>query len=125
VYSCMEVEFQLEEKYTSGVWYDRMSGDFCTIQRGFDPDGDGDGRLVELVNPETELVYWDMSLEEWEEEKRDFVQVEEEAVEDPVNFVRQSIDNLVEASNYGGSQLPFTEEISLQYARRKVKIVEE
>lgn len=118
-----ETQYRLDDKYTDGIWYNMMNGDFCTIQRGFDPDGEDDGRLVELVNPETGNVYWDMPVSDWvESEQQDFSKVSEEAVEDPVNFYTETVENLVDAAQYSGKSLPFSEEISFRYARQQVSI---
>lgn len=121
-----ETDYRLDDKYTSGIWYDQMNGDFARIQRGFDPEAEGSGRLVELVNPETDSVYCDMPVSVWvEKEQSDFRPVSDEAVEDPVNFYRASVENLVDAAQYQGKQLPFREEISFRYARQQVEISEQ
>lgn len=118
-------QYRLDDKYTEGVWYDAMNGDFAKIQRGFDPEADGSGRLVELVNPETDSVYHDMPVSKWvEDERQDFKKVLQEAVNDPVDFYRVTVENLLDAVKYQGKSLPFSEEISFRYARQQVEISE-
>lgn len=117
--SMEEEAYQLDDRYTEGVWYDQMNGDFCEIQES------DDGELVELVNPENGNVYWDMPVSTWvEDEKQDFRQVSDEAVEDPVDFYIVTVENLVDAAQYQGKSLPFSEEISFRYARQQVEISE-
>ena len=114
-----EEAYRLDDKYTEGIWYDAMNGDFCEIQEHPDKE------LVELVNPENGNVYWDMPVSEWvEDEQQDFNRVLQEAVDDPVDFYRVTVENLVDAAQYQGKSLPFSEEISFRYARQQVEISE-
>jgi hypothetical protein len=112
------MEQTIEDRYTNGIWYDTMNGDFAKIRQV--------GELVELVNPENGDVYWDMPVEDWEdEEKNDFVKVRQEAVDDPVAVVNRAIrmmsrNDINELSGY-----PFEEAIALRYARQQVTISEE
>jgi hypothetical protein len=112
----------LDDKYTDGVWYDHMNGDFSEIQRGRDDNGDP---LVELVNPETGSVYWDMPVSVWvEREQSDFRQVSEEAVEDPVSIVNRAV-RILSRNDIGKlSGIAMQEAIDLRYARQQVEVSE-
>ncbi len=117
--------YRLDDKYTTGVWYDTMSGDFAKIQRGFDPDADGTGRIVEVVNPETDSVYWDMPVRQWvEEEQQDFRPVSDSAVEDPVAVVNRAVRILARNDVNEMAGIPMQEAIDLCYARQQVEITE-
>jgi hypothetical protein len=108
----------IDDKYLSGVWYDQLNGDYCEIQRG--GLNDENERLVELVNPETNSVYWDMPVSKWvEDEQQDFRPVPEEAVEDPVNFIIEMLDFAQR-----GETLHRDGQIGLGYARQAVEIEE-
>jgi hypothetical protein len=108
----------IDDKYLSGVWYDQLNGDYCEIQRG--GLNDENERLVELVNPETNSVYWDMPVSKWvEDEQQDFRPVPEEAVEDPVSYLTKMLDFC-----QSNKQLYREEEVGLGYARQAVKIEE-
>jgi hypothetical protein len=114
---------RLDDKYTSGVWYDQMNGDFAKIQRGFDPEAEGSGRIVELVNPESGNVYWDMPVREWvEREQQDFRPVSDEAVEDPVEVVNRAVRILSRNDISELSAIPHDFAVDLRYARQQVEI---
>lgn len=117
-----ETRPRLEQKYTTGVWYDQMNGDYCEIQLGLFTDDDE--RIIELVNPETGNVYWDMPISQWLDEKKYFRQVHERAVNNPVDYYKSTVENLLESSQYSGKRLPFREEISFEFARQQVDIQE-
>jgi hypothetical protein len=112
----MSEHARLDDRYRDGIWYDSYNGDYCKIQEGFDDDGEP---LVELVNPKTNSIYWNMTVEDWETEQSDFWQVADEAVEDPVNFVREMLDAVGR-----GRSLTQEDRINLSYARQQVSISE-
>ena len=116
----MEAEPKLDDRYTSGVWYDTYNGDFCTIQES------DDGKLVELVNPENGDVYWDMPVSEWvESEQSDFRPVSDEAVNDPVVIINRALRILSRNDINELSSYPDKEAIDLRYARAQVSIEEQ
>jgi hypothetical protein len=110
-------QYRLDDKYTEGVWYDQMNGDFCEIQES------ADGELVELVNPETGDVYWDMPVRKWvETDRQDFRRVPQVAVEDPAEVVRGALRMVGrnDINEMGG--LSMEEAIKVRYAREQVSI---
>jgi hypothetical protein len=111
----------LDPKYTDGIYYDQMNGDFCEIQRGVNSNGD---RLVELVNPETKTVYHDMPVGKWVEAARtDFRPVSDKAVEDPVTVVNRAI-RMIGRNDIGElAGIPEQEAIDLRYAREQVQVL--
>jgi hypothetical protein len=109
--------YKLDDKYTDGIWYDQMNGDFAKVQES------ADGEMVELVNPENGNVYWDMPVSEWvESEQQDFRQVSEEAVQDPVATVNRALRLLSRNDINELASVPLQEEIDLRYAREQVSI---
>lgn len=121
----MATQYRLDDKYTSGVWYDTYNGDYCEIQRGFDPDACESGRVVELVNPENGDVYWDMPVSEWvESEQQDFRQVSEQAVNDPTEIVNRALRLMLRNDINELASVPTQEQIDIRYARQQVEIQE-
>lgn len=111
--------YTLDNKYTKGVWYDRMNGDFAKIQES------DDGELVELVNPETDNVYWDMPVSEWvKDEKDNFRKVSDEAVEDPIAVINRAVRILSRNNINELSEIPLDPAIDLRYAREQVEITQ-
>lgn len=116
---------RLDDKYTDGVWYDLQSGDYCQ----FVETDEGVG-LVKPGQQESEEPYY-LFREEYDNDvevataiKRDFRPVPEEAVENPVDFVRKILDN-VQSGHYGMDGLSADELTGLRYARRYgVEIIE-
>lgn len=107
----------LDDRYTEGIWYDTSTGDFCRIQRGYcDRRG---VKLVELVNPETESVYYDMPVPVWEQQQSDFRQVSKPAVNDPKGAVCRAL-NIASRDDIAGDIDP----IDLRYAWSQVEIQE-
>lgn len=116
---------RLDDKYTTGVWYDTYNGDFCTIQRGFDPDAPADGRIVELVNPKTDDVYWDIPVREWVgDEQSNFRPISDSAVEDPATIVSRAVRILARNDTDELMSVPDSFAIDLRYARQQVEISE-
>ena len=117
---------RLDDKYTTGVWYDTYNSNFCTIQRGFDPDAPEDGRIVELVNPETDDIYWDMPVREWDEDILgcNFRPVSDLAVDDPVAVVNRAVRILRRNDINELSSLPDSFSTDLSYAMQQVEISE-
>jgi len=121
----MAEEYDLDDEYTTGVWYDTYNGDFCKIQRGFDPDAPADGQIVELVNPETDEVYFDMPVRKWaEDEQSDFRPVSDLAVEDPAAVVNRAVRILRRNNINELVGLPDSFSIDLSYASKQVEISE-
>lgn len=112
-----ETDYRLDDRYTEGVWYDQMNGDFAKIQEG--PRGE----KVELVNPETGEVYWDMPVIEWcESEQSDFRKVSDEAVEDPTAVVNRAVRILSRNDISELSGIPMDFAVDLRYARQQVNV---
>lgn len=121
----MEEEHHLDDKYTTGVWYDSETGDFCTIRRGFDPDAPADGRIVELLDPDTDKVYFEMPVRKWaEDEQSDFRPVSDSAVEDPAAVVNRAVRILRRNNINELAGLPDSFSIDLSYASKQVEISE-
>lgn len=115
----MDQAYHLDDRYTDGIWYDTYNGDFAEIQEA----GDGDG--VHLINPETNEVYWECTMEEWvEDEQSDFTKVSDEAVEDPVAVVNRAVRILSRNNVNELAGVPYQEAVDLRYARQQVEISE-
>lgn len=111
----MAQAYELDDKYTKGIWYDSMHGVFAKIQRG-------DGQMVELINPKTGFVYWDMPVSQWVDEQSDFVRVPQEAVDDPVAIVNRALRIMSRNDVNELAGVPESFAISLRYARKQVYI---
>lgn len=119
LYCSVMTDYKLDDRYKEGVYYDSMNGDFCKIQDSVD------GELVELVNPETDEVYWDMDVREWIERKQqDFIKVPEDAVNDPLNVINTAIHKL--RRNDPNELMSLSEKFSIKvrYAHEQVDIQE-
>jgi hypothetical protein len=108
---------QLDDQYKSGVWYD-IEGDFCKIQES------DNGDTVELVNPETDSVYWDVPVTVWNEGVQDeFTRVPPEAVDDPVNYINNAIRRLLRNDPEELMSTSVEEaEVGVRWARQQVSI---
>jgi hypothetical protein len=107
----------IDKKYTEGVWYDTMNGNYCEIQQNHD--------LVELVNPENGNVYWDMTVADWKDGARStLTKVPVGAVEDPVGYVNRGLRILNRNDIDELASLPYTFAIGLDWARGQVEITE-
>ena len=116
---------RLDDKYTTGIWYDTYNGDFCTIRRGFDSASPEDGRIVELLDPDTDKVYFEMPVRKWaEDEQSDFRPVSDSAVEDPVAVVNRAVRILRRNNINELADLPDSFSIDLAYAHKQVEISE-
>lgn len=111
-------EALLDDRYTDGIWYDMHNGDFAEIQRS------DDGELVELVNPETGDVYWDMPVADWETEQHDWTKVPEEAITDPKEVVNRALRIMSRNDPSELMSVSHSFEVSLRYARDQVEISE-
>lgn len=112
-----ETDHRLDDKYTDGIWYDTMNGDFCTIES---PDGE----QVILRTPDGDPFY-EMPVSEWLDEQSDFRKVSDEAVEDPVSVVNRAVRILSRNDINELASVLFQEEIDLRYARQQVEIREQ
>jgi len=114
----MEEDRTLDEQYKTGIWYDTYNGDFCEIQNAYNDKGH---EVVELVNPENDSVYHEMPLHEWKDyERYEFRQVLDDAVSDPVGYVRGMMHRLTQ----GDQDLSEDESIALGWAYEQVEISE-
>lgn len=119
----MAQEPHLDDRYTNGVYYDLEAGEYCGIVRIDDTIG--------LTEPDSDDVYWTFDMTDLTNEdvvdtiNKDFIQVSEEAVENPVHFVVDMLDWIHTQNSV--NELPSTslqETIDLRYARRQIEIVE-
>lgn len=95
------------------------NADYAKIQES------ADGELVEMVNPENDMVYWDMPVSEWvEKERHDFCKVSDEAVDDPVSVVNRAVRILSRNDINELSGLPMDFAVDLRYAREQVEVTE-
>jgi len=108
---------KLDSNYTEGVWYDMRTGDFCRLQQGYCENRNAN--LVELAQPETGNVYYDILFPVWEQEKSNFRQVSKPAVNDPKGAVCRSL-NIASRDDIAGDIDP----IDLRYAWSQVEIQE-
>lgn len=112
-------DYKLDDRYTEGVYYDSRNGDFCKIQES------SDGESVELVNPETDEVYWDMDIRDWaESEQQDFNKVPTDAVENPLEVINTAIHKL--RRNDPNELMSLSEKFAMKvrYAHQQVEIRE-
>jgi len=107
----------LDSNYTEGVWYDMKTGDFCRIQRGYCEKRAT--TVVELVDPETGTVHYDMPVPVWRKEQSDFRQVSKPAVDDPKGAVCRAL-NIASRHDIAGDIDP----VDLRYAWKQVEIQE-
>ena len=112
-------ETLLDDKFKDGVWYDAQAGEACRIiktEKGIglvEPDG----------NDETPyFVYGEGNSEEFR--PGDFQQVDERAVENPAQYVREYAELVASAPHNRLTSMTVSEEISLRYALKQVEIVE-
>ena len=96
------------EEQFEGVWY---NGDY------------GEFEQYELDDENDEIVI--LSTDGSELDRVDYLEigasrkVDENAVDNPVEYFNDIIDSLM-----GGNNIPFNEEISMMYARENVEVVE-
>ncbi len=119
----MTQEPNLDDSYTSGVYYDREAGEYCGIVEVNDTIG--------LTEPESDEVYWTFYMSDLTKEEiievinRDFIKVSERAVENPVHVVSCALDVLDNSHTRNELVDPEQESIDLGYARKQVTITEE
>lgn len=102
---------RLDDKYTSGVWYDMMAGDYCKIQESDEGD-------VELVTPDGDDVFAEVDIEDWvASEHADFREVPQAAVERPAEYLEEILD--VTARDASPS---VEDRIGLSYVRQQKEI---
>lgn len=107
----------IDDKFTEGIWYDTMTGDFCRIVETEDSIG-----LVEPDRPDADPFH------EFDDPKDfdggEYLRVNEEAVENPADVVREYAELLASGGFDGMRELPWTQAISLRWALRNVEITE-
>lgn len=119
----MMQEPNLDDRYTTGVYYDREAGEYCEIVERNDTIG--------LTEPNSDEVYWTFKEAGFTKEEaieavnQDFIQVSERAVENPVHVISCALDVL--DNNHTRNELvdPEQDSIDLGYARKQVTIIEE
>lgn len=105
---------RIDDRFTEGVWYDMMTGDYLQ----FEQREDYDVALFDTEGDEIDVI----AIEDFTPE--DFYRVPEEAVEDPVNYLTRKIDWLRVESTEPGNRLSVRESIGVGYAQEKTEIVE-
>lgn len=109
----------IDDEYTTGVYYDSSVGEYCKI------NPTDDGEEIELINPETDEVYWTLSLEEWHEKAEpDMFQVLDRAVNQPKSLVEEALDTIGRNDPNELMKLSDKWAISLNYARKQVEMSE-
>lgn len=118
-YMSQETKTELDSKYTDGIWYDSMAGDFCQIREW--------GKTIGLFTPGVENFeehgpYYTFDEEGYGKEdaidkvRSEFRRVSDEAVENPSTVVERAINSLARNDP--------NEAIDLRYARQQVEIQE-
>lgn len=119
----MAQEPHLDDQYTNGVYYDRDAGEYCRIVEINDTIG--------LTEPDSDGVYWTFEHAGLTKEEaieiinKDFTQVSEEAVENPVQIVTRALRIQQRNSINELASVPEQASIDLGYARRQVNIIEQ
>lgn len=119
----MAQEPHLDDRYTTGVYYDREAGEYCGIVEVNDTIG--------LTEPESDEVYWTFDMAGWTKKEaiesinRDFIKVSERAVENPVHVISSALDVLDNSHIREELVDPEQDSIDLGYARKQVTIIEE
>jgi hypothetical protein len=113
----------LDDRYTTGVYYDLASGEYCEIVEL--------DNTIGLCEPGRDEPYYTFDEDGFTKAEaivsinKDFTQISEHAIEDPV----QVVENLLRWTQINGdnelSAIPEQEAIDLGYARSQVNIVEQ
>jgi len=122
-----ETEHHLDDKYTDGVWYDRMAGDFCQIREVDDTIG-----LFEpgVENFDEHGPYYTFDEQDMCKEdaigriNTDFTKVGNGAVENPTIVVERALRLISRNDPNELMGIPEQESINLMYARQQVEISE-
>lgn len=107
----------MEERYSTGVWYDTDYDAFCTLSEADNGEvqiHDLDGDIVDTVGENV----WEEVLKEY------FVKVDQSAVDDPVATVERATRILQRNDINELSGYPQDEAFALKYAMTQVEIVE-
>lgn len=109
----------LDDRFTSGVWYDRRGEEYCRVV-----DLDGTVGLVDPDNPGGEPYYtFDEDGLEMSQAvdflEKEFVRVPEEAVEGPGKFINGVLDEV-----QSEAELSERERAGLGFARQRVSVVD-
>jgi hypothetical protein len=118
----MAQEPHLDDRYTTGVYYDRHAGEYCEIVELDDTIG--------LCEPGRDEPYYTYDEEGYTKEEaiksvnRDMSQISEEAVENPVHVVERALRRQQRNSINELASVPEQEATDLGYAREQVEIVE-
>jgi hypothetical protein len=122
-----ETDYRLDDKYTEGVWYDTMAGDFSKIREVDDTIG-----LFEPdVEPEDSDPYYTFDEEGMTKEdaidtiNADMSRVSDEAVENPVAVVTRALDRAARNDPSELMSVSYQEAIDLRYALTVTEIVEQ
>lgn len=107
----------VDSRYTEGVWYDMHNGDFARVMQ----QREG----AALATPDGSDVFheWEDNEEAQSELQSDFVQVPQEAVENPATYVQNCIDEVLMVGDITAA-LSHEERRGLSYARQQVEIQE-
>jgi len=123
----MEAEHHLDDRYTTGIWYDAMTGDFSKIREVDDTIG-----LFEPdVEPEDSDPYYTFDEEGMTKEdaidtiNADMSRVSDEAVENPATVVNRALDRAARNDPNQLMSVAHQEAIDLRYARTVTEIFEQ
>jgi hypothetical protein len=123
----MEAEHYLDDKYTTGIWYDAMTGDFSKIREVDDTIG-----LFEpVVEPEDSDPYYTFDEEGLTKEdaidtiNADMSRVSDEAVENPATVVNRALDRAARNDPNQLMSVAHQEAIDFRYARTVTEIFEQ
>jgi|APHM01.1.fsa_nt_gi hypothetical protein len=119
----MEAETTLDEKYTQGVWYDTVAGEFVEIVDS--------GDTIGLHAPDSEEVYYTFDEDGMSYEsavanvESDFQPVSDEAQEHPERVVSRGLRIMSRNDPNELMGVPKQFAIDLRYARTQVNISED
>ena len=99
----------IDDRYTSGVWYDAQASEFCRIAVE-------DDRVV-LRTLDGELFHEYDSGEEFNRDSADFYEVPESALRDPAAFFEDVVEYL-----FDRAELPVDQDTGFRYAREVVSL---
>jgi len=123
----MEAEAHLDDRYTTGIWYDAMTGDFSKIREVDDTIG-----LFEPdKEPEDSDPYYTFDEEGMTKEdaidtiNADMSRVSDEAVENPATVVTRALDRAARNDPNQLMKVSHQEAIDLRYARTVTQILEQ
>jgi len=118
----MTQEPHLDDRYTTGVYYDRHAGEYCEIVELDETIG-----LCEPGRDEPYFTYDELGAtkeQAIESVNKDMTEVSEQVVDNPVHVVERAIRMHQRNSINELASVPEQEAIDLGYARSQVEIVE-